>query len=59
MGGHFHHYGQFINENMTSESYVTGIKLWIRRWDGRPVIGGKYRHEAVSETLGWSLSDRG
>ena len=21
--------------------YVTGMKLWIRRWDGRPVLGGK------------------
>ena len=22
--------------------YLKGMKLWIRRWDGRPVLGGMY-----------------
>ena len=23
-------------------AHVKGMKIWIRRWDGRPVLGGRY-----------------
>ena len=27
-------------EDLESDCYVTGMELWIRQWDGRPVLGG-------------------
>lgn len=30
--------GQFNDEK--PGIYVKGMKIWIRRWDGRPVYGG-------------------
>ena len=27
-------------ENLTDDVFINGLKLWIRRWDGRPVLGG-------------------
>ncbi len=25
--------------------YLKGMKIWIRRWDGRPVFGGMFYHD--------------
>ena len=27
-------------EDLENDCYVTGMELWIRQWDGRPVLGG-------------------
>lgn len=30
----------FDDKTSGKEIYVKGMKIWIRRWDGRPVYGG-------------------
>ncbi|KAK3754501.1 hypothetical protein QZH41_007025 [Actinostola sp. cb2023] len=40
------------------EDYVTGMEFWIRRWDGRPVIGGIKVHYS-NGTSAMHGSDKG
>ena len=35
-----HYVDKDASEDLESDHYVTGMELWIRRWDGRPVLGG-------------------
>lgn len=35
-----HHANKETFERLENDHYVTGMELWIRRWDGRPVLGG-------------------
>ena len=44
-GGHVntetgHHTDKETVEDFDKEVYIKGMELWIRRWDGRPVLGG-------------------
>ena len=42
---------QFNDEKQATNGQVTGIKLWIRRWDGRPVLGGKGRYPIITMSI--------
>ena len=33
--------GKFDDHKPGVDIYVKGMKIWIRRWDGRPVYGGR------------------
>ena len=46
-------------EDLSSDVYIKGVELWIRRWDGRPVLGGlKIFYNGDKEVQFGSYSDQ-
>ena len=40
IGFHYQDVGHVDDASIASESYVKGVKLWIRTWDNKHVVGG-------------------
>ena len=56
-----HHNNKEAAEDLGSDVFIKGMKLWIRRWDGRPVLGGLkifYNHNGDQEIMMGSDSDQ-
>ena len=56
-----HHNNKEAAEDLGSDVFIKGMKLWIRRWYGTPVLGGLkifYNHDGDQEIMMGSDSDQ-
>lgn len=56
-----HHSNKEAAEDLGNDVFIKGMELWIRRWDGRPVLGGLkifYSCDGDHEIMMGSSSDQ-